>query len=444
MSVPCFRARICAVSSILGDDYNEIRRQKHHSQPADAVASDPGDPAVGSNGLVQHRKRRGIRYVVVNGGLAVGAVLAVLLFAEIGLHVADWWSVDFDVVPIGRALKGNPKARLAFDPNGSPIFVDGFRTEVGAGFRPDPVEYDSQGFRVSERALFGETGIKVGVFGDSYTENLQVGEEGAYPRLTQERLNAADAGNRWLVFNFAVGGTGTYHQGLRHRTVRETVELDHVVLAFLAQNDVLNNLPDLGRPFTLPAPTALRFQDGRFVVVPTGDDPPKQRGGAMAWVRNESYLGALVWRAKTTLAAKALYEPGGPRSGWLKVFNPPGDDLWREAWAVTEECILRMKAAAEERGSRFTLLLLTDALQVDHPGALDETYDFAYPNTRLSRFAEEHGIACLDTYPLFMEKKQDLDPPYFSWPRDGHYSRVGTELVAEVLSKGLLEEEPGE
>ena len=83
------------------------------------------------------------------------------------------------------------------------------------------------------------------------------------------------------------------------------------------------------------------------------------------------------------------------------------------------------------------LLILTGALQVDHPEYMEKEYNFRYPNDRLSKFCDVNNIRYFDTYPFVLEKKQMLAPPYFSWKYDGHYSTVGTEFISDLLAEYL-------
>lgn len=374
----------------------------------------------------------------INLALVAVSLLVAALLAEGVLRVADFLLPEFDIVPMGIALEGREEARLDFDTNGSPIYAAGFRVEVGRGFRPEPAQYDADGFRVPDRTAMSDAAKRIGMFGDSYTEALQVDPDQSIPRVLAEELEKRQPGAAWRGFNFGVSATGTVHQYLRYLTVREIADLDYVILAFLPQNDVLNNHPELGVGFTLPAASHPRLTDTGVEFDPVAAPPSARRTGPYAWLKRHSYLAALLWRVKSQYTAGILYRPDGPRGGWLDVYGPPETEEWREAWAITEGCILQTQAAAEEEGSHFLLLLLTDALQVDHPTALEEQFDFAYPNRRLAAFAQEHGIDCLDTYDAFMAKKESLEPPYFSWPSDGHYSPLGTHFVAELIAGHLL------
>lgn len=55
-----------------------------------------------------------------------------------------------------------------------------------------------------------------------------------------------------------------------------------------------------------------------------------------------------------------FWEPGID----ARVYAPPGDDSWAEAWAATRELLRRTHAGTEALGASFRVVALTTASQV--------------------------------------------------------------------------------
>jgi hypothetical protein len=362
-----------------------------------------------------------------------------------------------ELMTVAGVYHGKRMAEYSLDTNGSPIWRNGYQTYVGIRLKPQFVYYNKDGFREPDQRNFNKNGIKIGIFGDSYTENLQVPEYRTYAVLLQEKLNRQFHGEDFFVFNFAYGGYATYQEYKRYLTVKEKVKLDYVVLAFLPQNDVLGNHCILGKPYELPRSSYMKIIEGKFEETKRKNDDENIAVApfinSLQWAKRHFYFLGLLSQLKIKIKAAFLanekinikqipkagedpyviYRKGGERYAWMGVFNQPLNKDWDDAWKITEECILRMKGIAEKEGSVFILLILTDGLQINHRSDLDSQYDFRYPNRRLSRFAELNNIRYLDTYDSFMNKKKDLSYPYFSWEYDGHYSEKGTEFVSGLL-----------
>lgn len=385
---------------------------------------------------------------IQNLTLLIATTIIAFFLLEITLLIWNWHSPSEERTPWSYASGRNkPMAQFDWDPHGAPIFVSGFKTYIQQNMPKHFVQYDRQGYRMNDRTSFKEPGIKIGIFGDSFTENLQVDESKTYAKTLARLLNDQKRNNRFFAFNFAVGKTGTYQEYLRYLTVKDSVKLDYVILAFLPINDVMNNHYQLGRHDTLWGPTYPVYHHGHV---------EEHRISKIAWMRakllgplkqfykwtlSHSHALTFIQRGweKTQAALRAnqsihsTYSEGGKRKQWLGVYGDPPTQAWKEAWAITENYILRMKQTADQEGAEFVLLILTDNLQIDHPPNMDQLYDFQYPNLRLSAFCDAYGIRFINTYRQFMEKKVKLTFPYFSFSNDGHYSETGTGFVAEIL-----------
>lgn len=333
--------------------------------------------------------------------------------------------------------KGKIYSEYTIDRNGSPIRTNGYHTYLIPGEEPKFVFYDAKGYREGYQKIFKEPGVKIGIFGDSYTEGLQVDEEKTFPALLEAKLNGALPG-KVHVFNFGWGMTGTYNQYMRYLTVKDDVKLDYVVLAFLPLNDVYAK--HFNDPNYLPDASYMDYVNGEFVEV-----HPAPRNNVFRnmyhWVKNRSYALTLLSRVAAKINQKVLANKkevsmeGPSRLFWLSSFGPPPNQDWEESWMIIEETVKRMNAAVEAEGSKFVFIILTSGLQVE---AVSDEYDYRYPNNRMSAFARADHIDYIDTYDIFMEKRKALQAPYFSFKNDGHYSEVGTQLVSDILKDYFL------
>lgn len=84
--------------------------------------------------------------------------------------------------------------------------------------------------------------IRIALIGDSFTEGLQVDHFETFPVLLENALNVTDQSEyAFTVYNYGVGGTGTFLQLLRYREHIKPYQMDVVGLIF-NHNDFTDNL----------------------------------------------------------------------------------------------------------------------------------------------------------------------------------------------------------
>ena len=189
-------------------------------------------------------------------------IIVLLIFGEIAfaffyLYKSQDHSINIDLLKPdyfpSKAKPGNKKhvsrkAKLVYDENGSPIYVDGIKTYFSHR------EYSANGLLLSDEEIIGTNATLVGIFGDSYTQGLQVPENETFVSLLEKYIKGLDV-NVELI-NYAIGATGTIDQKNRLLTVINEHQLSNVVLFFLPQNDVLNNSPSIENNGTIRARSA--------------------------------------------------------------------------------------------------------------------------------------------------------------------------------------------
>lgn len=335
------------------------------------------------------------------------------------------------------------RASSQFDTYGSPISVSGYKIKfTDRGLVGPPVYYDERGYRSADSSRFMSMNYKVGVFGDSYTEGLLVDDAETYPRVLDQLLES-NGREDIDIYNFGVGGTGTYHQFLRYLTVSEDVDLNLVILGFLPGNDVLNNYRPLGQVTELPGSPYYDPARGSVSRPRPSDPNGKIKAGALTkrifeYTVGSSFVGRAVYFGPMLVRTRVfgVWLPTG-ESSQFGVYKTPSIE-WEKAWKITEEIILKFAAVAHDKDDDFVVLIVADWLQIANglgsniaPGG----YSYSYPNQRIIAFCESHTLRCYDSLPFFIERGRALNLafPFYSWIYDGHYARIGHKTMAEYL-----------
>lgn len=174
--------------------------------------------------------------------------------------------------------------------------------------------------------------------------------------------------------------------------------------------------------------------------------------GRVANVRSWLNLNSVVYRAAGNLSRSLQTEsqpaatptPQPPdRSAVPReamIFSVQETPEWATAWRITEALLLKMKAAAAERGARFAMVLVpTHALAQPEtmPAFVKENpsaFDLWRPATHLTSFAKTNDIPLLDLTPGFAQFYQ-ADPQHrdLFFQIDRHFTPLGNCLAATLI-----------
>lgn len=84
------------------------------------------------------------------------------------------------------------------------------------------------------------------------------------------------------------------------------------------------------------------------------------------------------------------------------IYCKPTDQVWQEAWQVTEILIDTMHDEVTRKGAKFLIVTLTNGIQVDPDPALRTQFmehlrvkDLFYPDYRIKELGEREGIPVL-------------------------------------------------
>ena len=239
---------------------------------------------------------------------------------------------------------------------------------------------------------------------------------------------------RFEVLNLGVAGYGTAQELLTLREEALAYDPDLVLLAVYTGNDVRNNLE------------ALELDPARpYFVLPPGegpaDAPPDAAADARSLALDASFRDRRAYRVRTFPGAGLAYgllrrsrvvqlakrtasaakERAAARAAEERaeeadeaalaelgldnaVYSPPQSPQWREAWRVTEALVLGMAGEARAAGAGFGLVTLSNGIQVHPEREVRRAFaarlglerfgvrDLLYPDRRLARLAERHGI----------------------------------------------------
>jgi len=379
--------------------------------------------------------------------LATGSIFISLLVAELALRVMG---ISYPFI-----YKLNDHSGTAHRPGATGIFsTEGY----------SHVTINSHGMRDVEYTLEKPRDVfRVAVFGDSFTEALQVELEASFSKVMERELASCPAlrGKQAEVLNFGVSGHGTAQSLQRLRYEGWNFDPDLVVLAFLTGNDIRNNHRALeGDPyrpyFTLQNGT-LALDDS--FTKDSGYIFRKKISGIYDLVKN-------IWVAQLALYAKGMVNiylstpnnPTPPAKGETvqqaakgselgldnAVYLPPPDQNWEEAWAVSKALVVQMDQEVKKRGKPFLLTTLSNGIQVN-PNSEKSTSFFKklgvtdpfYPDHQLALLAEKHKIAHLTLAPMLQKwaEKNHTCVHGFNGVCDGHWNQNGHRLAGQAMAK---------
>lgn len=377
-----------------------------------------------------------------NLGITLAALLVALVLCETIL-----WAMKIDNPSFWR-----PDPRLGVHLRSG---VEGWQMREGRAY----VRINSKGLRDEERTLKKPRDVyRIAVFGDSSVESLQVDLKDTFLSLLGRNLSEChfQAGKRIEVMNFGVSGFGTAQEYVMLETEAAAYHPDLVILAMSYGSDLRNNSraleTDTMRPFFAFDAAGRLMLDSSF----SESDEFKRRTApwrTLAWdIADHSRPLRLLNFLRITSEARAASKESaaaGLESGVDDAFlAPPKNQAWQDAWKITEAIILKMDELTSRIGGKFMLVGLTMGIQV-HPdpefrAALEKKLgvgDLFYPDTRIAKFAREHGIRAVqlsaemqryaETHKVFLHGFENAHLG------TGHWNETGHRLAAEIIARDL-------
>jgi hypothetical protein len=390
------------------------------------------------------------RLLLVGAGIFAAFTLAEIVIRVTGLAPTSFYTYDRDC---GWTTKPD---------------TAGWQTQEGRAY----LRINRDGLRGPDYVLAKPRNtLRVAVLGDSFTEAQQVAEQDTFCAVAQRRiqsvmpLEAASADavaipfRRVEVMNFGCDGYGTAQEliTLRDRVWRYSPDV--VVLAVFTGNDIRNNSVilegDKCRPFyvfdgpnlVLGGPfedsfwfrnnCMMRFESRHFQVL-------NMLGDANSVLRHRLRA---AWVSRQPIATQpALSEPGLDDA----IYQPPPDEVWREAWRVTDAEIGMVQRDVSDHHARLLVVTLANGIQDDPDPVKRQHYmhfvgakDLFRPDDHIRDLGARNGFAVLNLAPS-MQRYAEAHHVYLhgfsnTRPGIGHWNAEGHREAGELIGERLIE-----
>jgi hypothetical protein len=395
---------------------------------------------------------------MILAGLVVG-----LLTVEAALRIAGYSFPNFYTTDTDRgiALRAG---------------VEGWYKREGKNY----VRINSDGLRDAEHAKGKPPNtFRIAVIGDSYAEALQVPLENTFWAVLEEKLQQQCLkfeGRRVEVINFGVSGYGTAQELITLRTKVWDYSPDIVLLAVCTGNDITDN----SRVFKRTDIPYFVYGDGDQLTLDNSfqharrfrleNSVPYLAG---RWLRDRLRFIQAVHEAvlavkyvtqrraqssPTPIASSAPDTPAQAQTDAARseelgldnlIYSEPADPAWKDAWRVTEGLIKLMRGEVENRGAKFLVVTLSNAIQV-HPDARARRAfmqsagapDLFYPDRRIEALCEREGIAVLSLAPdlqSYAEQQKIFLHGFNENIGNGHWNVAGHARAGELISQKICD-----
>ena len=267
--------------------------------------------------------------------------------------------------------------------------------------------------------------IRVALLGDSVAASLYTPGAEKFKSIWERSL-AQSLGQPVEIMNFAIDGTGTWEQLQMLHLRARNFQPDYVVLAFYWGNDVWNNLAsrDKGRANPLK---------DEYSVPPWLMKLRVAHRKSIRWLWNNSaafqFLDILKDKIQTMLdykraqrtSQKSAPVPAAAGAAAQAQYDP-GFAWDSEAWDLTRQLILKLKAETEQAGARLLVFHLPTLDQVGMPRPL--------PFLEFRSFLDGHGIAHADAFDALSGLSSQQRKKLYIGDR-WHLSSTGHRFFAE-------------
>lgn len=418
-----------------------------------------------SEQIVSSKPSRKTKLLVV-----IASILFALLIAEAALRIIGYTYPVFYTTDIDRGYALRP-------------CIEGWYRREGATY----IKINCEGLRDREHTKQKPANtVRVAVVGDSYAEALQVPLEDAFWAVAEQQLqNCPALGGRKVEFiNFGVSGYGTAQELITLERDVWAYQPDVVLLAVTTNNDITDNSRPLKRTDEIPY-FVLRdnqlVRDDSFRNVPSFKLRNSFLNRAGRWLRDKLRVIQAIHQAQHALkarldarrAAQAAHEQkGAPQTANANqaapdaannapgeeigtdnlIYRPPSDQVWQDAWRVTEALITRMRDEVKAHGAQFVVVTLSNGIQVYPDRQARQAFlervgaqDIFYPDVRIKALCEREGIDVITLAPQLQAYADEHKVFLHGFGHDlgnGHWNQLGHhvagELLAQQLCAGLL------
>lgn len=382
-------------------------------------------------------------------GILIGATLAEIMLRIAGFSYPEFYQPD---AARGYALRPGK---------------EGWYMKEGKAF----VRINSDGLRDREHAKAKPPGtFRIAVMGDSYPEAFPVDMADAFWVVLEKKLQECGAfgGKTIEVINFGVSGYGTAQELITLREHVWSYAPDLVMLTMTTNNDISDNVRTLKKTNRVPY---FVYQDGKLVL----DDSFKRTrtfqwrqshiARAGRWFEDHLRLVQAIerahlklklwWTAKPAPAptAQAATGQAAPVAAADElgadsiVYRQPGDEVWHDAWRVTEGLLLTMRDEVQGHGAKFLVVTLSNGIQVYPDRQVREGFlrhvgatDLFYPDRRIAALGAKENIAVMMLAPDLQAYADQNKAFLHGFPGNvgyGHWNQLGHRVAGELIAKEM-------
>lgn len=376
-------------------------------------------------------------------GILLGVLMAEICLRILGYSYQQFYTPD---ASLGYVLRPN---------------IEGWYRKEGASY----VRISSEGLRDREHSIVKPPDtIRIAVLGDSYAEAMHVPMENTFWMILEKKLQDCGAfgGKKIEVINFGVSGYGTAQELLMLRERVWQYSPDVVLLAVTTNTDVTDNSRALGKAIEVPY---FVYREGKLTL----DDSFKEtrafrmRQSALSrfgvWLQDHSRLIQAIssanrsfkyWlatrRAQGVAANSGETKPAAPieEPGIENVvYRQPNDEVWNDAWRVTEELIVQMRDEVRARNTQFLVVTLSNGIQVYPDPRVRQTFmkllgvgDLFYPDNRIWQLCEREHIPAVILAPRLQEYADQNKALLhgFDGKGNGHWNNLGHRVAGELIA----------
>ena len=373
--------------------------------------------------------------------LVVASVALTILIAEIGLRIANVTYPEFNRL--------DPLLGWSARPEVAGIYAVEDRTWISI---------NEEGFRDIHHQQEKPAGtLRVAVLGDSFAEGREVPLDKVFWKVMEGDLSRClqTKGLKAEVLGFAINGYGTAQQVLVLESRVAKYVPDVVLLTVFTGNDISNNSHEIDghpdRPYFRLVGGQLHLENGHLRT--TAFRMKRLWSDIKHGLFNTLRTTQVVRQAYASFKARLKYRDLDITEQLMaglsgKVYRPPQDDTWRNAWALTEALMERAAISARAQGAQFALATLSNPIQVTpnidaRAVAIRDlgVSDLLYPDRRLAKFGRRSGIPVITLAERLAAQAVSSGVSLHGRKSfaGGHWNETGHRAAGKILASELCD-----
>jgi len=347
----------------------------------------------------------------------VGLLVLLEVFVRLLLPVSDVPDTYFDL------QLGNH-----YSPNQTGNYVKGAKEPIQAEYRINAAGWNSP-YEYQEDNQQNE--LRIAVIGDSYVEAIQVDYDKSFAYLAEEKLNQEKQKNRYRFYTFGHSGANlTQYLNVLKRIVKYQPD---IVVINIVHNDFEESLYGYGRVdnYTLKAKENGQFEE--VLPKPAANLTLKRIARKSALIRytfvNLELMEKLAFGKQYLTTDVRKYQANVDINARLLSDTKKLRDTLR--YLLGE-----ISGIAHKYDIDILLMIDGDRMAI-YDGQDPKSSDIYKYNTILRDEADKLSISVLDLTDSFVQR-WNVDNKEFNWLNDFHWNDYGHEVVADKLSKTII------